>query len=794
MKKIFSIFLALCLLMSCLPTMAMAEDITVAAETEVEVKEETTPEPTKEPTPEPTKAPTPEPTKAPTPEPTKAPTPEPTSEPTKEPTPEPTAVPTTEATEEPTAVPTDAATEEPTVAPTDVATEEPSVAPTDAATEEPTVAPTDAATEEPTVAPTDAATEEPTAVPTTEEPTAAPTDAADEDLIDYSKSAEQNPAFTSGFGTLLKKAWMYRDDRLSTRRVLVPEDANIYVSSRQNNVLYVAVYTQNGLEEGYIKASFVRPLSPEQTTAHLNSAKKQKDTYAYGHDTDKLLTIVKCEFASAEQKNEPTAAPTEAPVAHQPQTVQTDALTFSFVPGSDVEPQQSKAALQISSFYASKTNPTLGENVTFRVNFTGGNAPYYVKHDLYVNNQYAESTGWYMADSYTTDALKLAVLKTAAVHSVVSVRDSKGTVVKKMSPIIHAAPALKVQKCQPNVKTAAPGTKITYTAVFSGGEKPYKYQMSLYKGNYQLNQGAWKTGQQYVFIPQGSGPYRVKVTVKDARNRTLTTFSSYCVVKIKPKYRALLIGQTYAGTVNQLNGTLNDRNAVGSVLASMTATPYGVTKKANLTAGGIISTINGVFGAATENDVSLFYYSGHGLQSSSTTYLGSLCGSDNNFVTPTQLRNALDKVKGKKIVLIDACHSGNMIGKSIGGKTLTEQQINQKITSSFINAFAGGSKSNLAAGNYYVLVAAHSTQTSVEVTYSGSSRSVGLFTYAFCRGAGYNELSQSATSLGADANGDKQLTLSEMYNYVRSYVSQQGFSQQTQVYPSGSSMVLFGRK
>ena len=55
--------------------------------------------------------------------------------------------------------------------------------------------------------------------------------------------------------------------------------------------------------------------------------------------------------------------------------------------------------------------------------------------------------------------------------------------------------------------------------------------------------------------------------------------------------------------------------------------------------------------------------------------------------------------------------------------------------------------------------------------------------------------SKRLSSIAADANGDKKITLNELYNYTRSRVSALGYGgrQSTQVYPTGSSQVLFGR-
>jgi hypothetical protein len=153
----------------------------------------------------------------------------------------------------------------------------------------------------------------------------------------------------------------------------------------------------------------------------------------------------------------------------------------------------------------------------------------------------------------------------------------------------------------------------------------------------------------------------------------------------------------------------------------------------------------GVFGSATEDDVSLFFYIGHGFgPSDDYNLLGPLCGVDNHVVTPTELRNALDAIDGKKIVILDSCHSGNMIGKD--GETLTHREICRRITNSIISAFAG-SRSDLAANDYYVIVSAHSS----EISWSSDESS--LFIRIISKGSGYDMVTGSYLRTRAETTG-----------------------------------------
>ena len=260
------------------------------------------------------------------------------------------------------------------------------------------------------------------------------------------------------------------------------------------------------------------------------------------------------------------------------------------------------------------------------------------------------------------------------------------------------------------------------------------------------------------------------------------------VLTNKIEYRALLIGQTYPGTSSQLYGPANDARGMSSMLKNMTGTKYTVTTMSNLTGSGILSAVGSVFGEADCNDVTLFFYSGHGLYSSNEAALGSLCGVNGTTVSPDQLRTKMDQYQGKKVVIIDSCHSGNMIGKSDGDASA------QAFNNAFLAAFGRGAKANLAASGYYVLTAASKSQSSYETKVNG--KWYGVFTRALTYGGGWNELSSSRLSkLYADSNGDKRITLNELYNYTRSRVTQLGYgsAQDAQVYPTGSSQVLFGR-
>lgn len=128
------------------------------------------------------------------------------------------------------------------------------------------------------------------------------------------------------------------------------------------------------------------------------------------------------------------------------------------------------------------------------------------------------------------------------------------------------------------------------------------------------------------------------------------------------KYRALVIGQMYWG-VYYLEGPYWDAIAMEKMLSQsrFVENPFAVTVKSDLTKSQIRSAISSTFAGATENDVSLFFYSGHGDKG------GKLVGYDFGMITPAELRGWLDTIPGRKIVIVDACYSGAVIGKDTQG-------------------------------------------------------------------------------------------------------------------------------
>lgn len=298
-------------------------------------------------------------------------------------------------------------------------------------------------------------------------------------------------------------------------------------------------------------------------------------------------------------------------------------------------------------------------------------------------------------------------------------------------------------------------------------------------------------------------------------------------------YRALLIGNTYTGESNELPGCENDVDGMRTMLGRMTATPYSVTVKKNIRAEEILSSISSTFGNASYNDVSLFYYSGHGANSvgadgNPTSYHAALVGTFQTYVSIARLKTELDKIPGKKVIIIDACHSGQFIARDGTMTQVSSSAFNSQVVNLFANddqlsgdvnrtavvlavdgsellseeapAFIERADStNFAKSGYYVITACRSEEKSVSTGYDSNGdgkidRYFGLFTYGLCYGNGWNLARNAAISaLNADLNKDSKVTLYEAYVYAKVMAQSHNPNQTAQIWPENSAFVLWGK-
>jgi len=288
--------------------------------------------------------------------------------------------------------------------------------------------------------------------------------------------------------------------------------------------------------------------------------------------------------------------------------------------------------------------------------------------------------------------------------------------------------------------------------------------------------------------------YRYKVNgVEKVNFSHYTSFFATTTPAKATTYRALCIGNSNYRLSTHLDGPVNDAQAMVSTLGKYR---YQTTKRTNLSRAQILSAIDLTFKGAATNDVSLFFYSGHGANNS-TGSMGYICGVDEEDVSFTTLATALNKIPGKVIVILDSCDSGNAIVKDANKGAYDPVKFNRAAIDVFARADAASDtvpkNGELRTSKFLVITAGTKNENTSDIG-TGSGSNVlwgGLFTRYFVEGAGcsfpYGNL---GSSIPADSNSDKKITLTEMYNYTKARCAAYRKPQHVECYPAGSGAVI----
>ena len=446
--------------------------------------------------------------------------------------------------------------------------------------------------------------------------------------------------------------------------------------------------------------------------------------------------------------------------------------------------------LVISRVSTGITTFKVNTRATYSIGASGGKAPLKYRFIVYRDGKPVSDTG------YISEHMKGITFTTVGTYYVKGVvKDANGLAKNMNSKWVTVDGPLAVTVVTTGSSTPGIGDTVTFSAKAGGGKPTYQYRFRLYRASTCLVDSGFITQSSYKYTYRNEGEkFYLRVDVKDQTGKIVNKRSGVYTVSDGVIYRAVVVGQRYRGTSSELTGTVNDARGIESVLKNFTKTSYSVTRYTDLTASGILSAISSKFANADSNDVSLFYYSGHGLLSNYYSSLGSLCGTS-GYVSPAQLRSSLDQIKGNKIIIIDACHSGNMIGAGNNRETILTAKEAKAATNDFVNTFiaefavADKSGSNLADSGYYVICAARYDESSYETTFNGTR--AGIFTMYFTKASGWDMLSNSKISMRGDRNSDNFISIDEAYQYVRKNISTD--TQTAQSYPLGSSFKIGGR-
>src|SRR6056297_678720 len=285
----------------------------------------------------------------------------------------------------------------------------------------------------------------------------------------------------------------------------------------------------------------------------------------------------------------------------------------------------------------------------------------------------------------------------------------------------------------------------------------------------------------------GKKYYWKVVGYKTAKNSLESPLWSFTVGN---PHKGLLIGINDYDSASDLQLTDDDASDMKRALE---ATVFGYGN--NLLVNRVVKTdiqqaLSSVEGL-NENSVFTFFYAGHGGQSNDESYLYL---SDGYRLYMSELRDMLQQLPGKKLVIIDACNSGNFT-QLLPGRELEQRikEVNEQFNTSVINTFSKAKRNG--EPEFYVMTGANIHQSSWENT----SLRNGVFSFFLLDGIGDvgidNPQDAFNYTFNADINNDGMVTLSEGYTYAAPKVEQfvydlNGYHQSIQVYPQESGFVI----
>ena len=184
------------------------------------------------------------------------------------------------------------------------------------------------------------------------------------------------------------------------------------------------------------------------------------------------------------------------------------------------------------------------------------------------------------------------------------------------------------------------------------------------------------------------------------------------------------------------------------------------------TTGDLAAAILDAFSQADENDVSYFYLSTHGLWDE-TMSAGQMTlllsdGTRETALSAWMLRTMFDQIQGKKVLIIDACHAGAMLGKGVSAQ--------------LENVFTGP--------DYTVICSSGGAEKSW--FWSGDIDGERLAGAGYFSGALVRAISGEG-NWAADDNRDGLITLTELKRYLLGYHG----ASTVRTYPEESSDAVF---
>ena len=249
---------------------------------------------------------------------------------------------------------------------------------------------------------------------------------------------------------------------------------------------------------------------------------------------------------------------------------------------------------------------------------------------------------------------------------------------------------------------------------------------------------------------------------------------------VQGQRRGITIGVTdYGGGGDDLDYTDDDADSIKITFENL-SNAYTMQKQTgDVVKNQILNWLNAYTAGSASNDVFVFQYSGHGYYSGGQSRLYLSDGSD---ISMTELRTVLSAINGTKIVLIDACESGNFTALSSGREWSKLERVQQmeRFNQGVIEAFEEDPERTRDYDSdyeYYVLTGATISQSSFEDAYLKQ----GYFSFFFADGLGNVGSSNPNDAFNYTYNADGygpggvlngSVTYKELYHYSKDKVQE----------------------
>ena len=295
-------------------------------------------------------------------------------------------------------------------------------------------------------------------------------------------------------------------------------------------------------------------------------------------------------------------------------------------------------------------------------------------------------------------------------------------------------------------------------------------------------------------VSDGSSTITISYTEGGVTKTASAEITVGTVIQNEAVYRALCVGvgDYISGSDNDLNAPPYDVDRIRQILqqckfgtSNTTFSNIGYLKDWQATKSNILQSISSTFSGADSNDISYFYFSGHGSLLGNVSYI---CPTDmtsfvDSVISVNELENALSSIPGTKVVFLDSCYSGGFIGKGKEEIIVSREEL-ESFNDEVINTFSQAqSKGLLTTNQYKVLTSCHYYQECWEIQ-PEEGDPFGVFTMALCEGCGYSG------NYPADTNMDTKVSLQEAYLYITDWVFSYGVIQDVQIYPNNSSFSI----